>query len=524
MHISRKSKAHLLYFAVATSSAAWMTSTAHATAYVWNGKANDGVWQNGTSTANWVGGAYAPGNSDPATGTNTITFADASYDQSISPSTITLQGGHNPNIVGLAINANVKSPMVIDIDGTSHIDMGVVAGTDALSVNAANCRIDSTNGGAIQLYDGGGSWRVSGTNVFTINAPINVPSQSNRGFVKQGGGTLVLNGSNAFDGVLQAANGIVQIASLADKGTNSAAGTGNTNATIKIGAANGFVGVLNYTGGDTSTNRPFELVMSATVHGPSYTFTNINPASTLTLTGGLQTSTTGNIASPALAYVGGDGNMIVNTVAMAGFMTVNKIGAGRLEVDVDSPWLGNTIVSQGTLLMNANHTPGAGNGTIDVQSGGTLGGTGTMLGVMTVETGGTLRPGNHGGAFHALSAVDIEGNFTVDLVAGSTNGELIASDAVTLGTLSTLSVVSDAPIANNVVYTIVTSPSAITGTFAGLSDGSRFSDGTNLYQINYTASAISLTVVPEPTTLTACGLGVITLMQTRRRRRCSNLI
>ena len=287
-------RSSLLATAVSAVAFAAVPSAATAADYVWNGQAEDGVWQSGASQNNWVGGVYAPGNG----GANTITFAASGYDATAS--TVTLTGGHNPNVNTLAINSNVTTPLTLNIDGTNaatHLDLAVVSGTDSIGVNAPNCQLNGVNGGTVQLFGGGGSWRVSGSNVFTVGATIIDTGAFNRGFVKQGAGTLVLAGANTFDGTLQAANGTVQLMSLANVGVNSAAGTGTgstASATIQIGAANGFVGRLVYAGDDTSTNRPIQLTMSATAHGPSYELSTTK--NTLTLTGGIQTSTTGEIA------------------------------------------------------------------------------------------------------------------------------------------------------------------------------------------------------------------------------------
>jgi autotransporter-associated beta strand protein len=69
-----------------------------------------------------------------------------------------------------------------------------------------------------------------------------------------------------------------------------------------------------------------------------------------------------------------------------------KTGNGTLELAAGTSHTGNTTVSGGLLLANSNAT----STTVDVQSGGTLGGNGTVGGVR-VSTGGTISPGNSPG-------------------------------------------------------------------------------------------------------------------------------
>lgn len=87
------------------------------------------------------------------------------------------------------------------------------------------------------------------------------------------------------------------------------------------------------------------------------------------------------------------GVLKLGTVGQSGgAMGFTKSGNGTLELTADSSYSGNTTVTAGTLLANANAT----STTVNVQSGGTLGGNGTVGGVV-LETGGTLAPGNSPG-------------------------------------------------------------------------------------------------------------------------------
>jgi autotransporter-associated beta strand protein len=73
---------------------------------------------------------------------------------------------------------------------------------------------------------------------------------------------------------------------------------------------------------------------------------------------------------------------------------------------------GGTTVSSGILLVNNTNGSASGSGTVAVNSGGTLGGTGIISGAVTVQNGGALAPGN------PLGTLTVSNNLT--LAAGST--------------------------------------------------------------------------------------------------------
>jgi len=77
---------------------------------------------------------------------------------------------------------------------------------------------------------------------------------------------------------------------------------------------------------------------------------------------------------------------------LGGAQGFTKTGNGTLELAAGASHTGNTTVSGGLLLANSNAT----STTVNVQSGGTLGGNGTVGGVR-VSTGGTISPGNSPG-------------------------------------------------------------------------------------------------------------------------------
>ena len=83
------------------------------------------------------------------------------------------------------------------------------------------------------------------------------------------------------------------------------------------------------------------------------------------------------------------GGMRSNTIGGAG--TLLKTGNNTLTLSGDLAYLGNTVVSNGTLHVIGSLAAG----NIVAVNGGALGGTGTINGAVTVNAGGTLAPGSN---------------------------------------------------------------------------------------------------------------------------------
>jgi hypothetical protein len=70
----------------------------------------------------------------------------------------------------------------------------------------------------------------------------------------------------------------------------------------------------------------------------------------------------------------------------------------------------------------------------------------------------------------------------------------------------------------NRTFTFLTATS-IVGEFAGLPDGTLLTVGNNSYTIDYTATAVSLVSIPEPSAAASLIGGLGLLMGMRRRRK-----
>ncbi len=130
-----------------------------------------------------------------------------------------------------------------------------------------------------------------------------------------------------------------------------------------------------------------------------------------------------------------------------------------------------------------------------VSSGGTLKGTGTT-GAVTVNSGGAINVGNSPGCLTVASLTLGSGSVFAEEITGTTAcsdyDQTTVTGTATL-TDATLTVLPTGTPSVGSVYTIITAGSVV-GTFSGLANGTSLTVGNIRYQINYTATAVTLTV------------------------------
>jgi autotransporter-associated beta strand protein len=210
------------------------------------------------------------------------------------------------------------------------------------------------------------------------------------------------------------------------------------------------------------------------------------------------------------------------TAAMTGDGNLVKAGAGLLSLDGATSYTGPTSVSNGTLRVNGAYSGG---GLITVHNGGTLQGNGSVAGI-TVESGGTLAPGASPGTLSAGGAVTLE---LASTLAVEINGTTAGTDYDQLAMGGFGLTLNNPGLAVSLGFTpglgdsfpIVTGLSGfdpdVFGVFSGKPQGSQFTVGSTTFEIDYGTSDISLTVVPEPSTLGLFGLLAAAVLLRRRR-------
>ncbi len=362
----------------------------------------------------------------------------------------------------------------------------------------------------------------SGPGVFTLNGTIN-----GAGSISQvGTGNLVLNGNNSFIN-LGINQGTVTV------GTNTAAGAGgiaiNDNATLAAGVsglvlanaitttANGLVnsgaGIFTLDGnisgaGSISQIGTGNLVLNG---NNSYRNLGINQGKVT-----LGTNTAGGIGAIAInnnaTLVAGANitlaNQIVSTATgfidtgaftttlngvISGAGSLTKQGSGNLIVNAVNTITGPTTVTGGRLSVNGSLA----NSATTVQTGATIGGTGTV-GTLVVQSGGTVAPGNAGvGTLSVNGALTLAAGSTYQAeISGPTGDRITASGPASIA--GNLVVTNTTPVnagANFNSSYILLSSSARTGTFATAALGNY----GNIFNptLEYTATSVILRLAPN---------------------------
>jgi hypothetical protein len=164
-------------------------------------------------------------------------------------------------------------------------------------------------------------------------------------------------------------------------------------------------------------------------------------------------------------------------------------GLGSLSLTGMNTYTGDTNINAGTLFVNS---PGSITSNVFANSGGTLGGSGTVNSAttVTVNNGGTLAPGTSPGIINTGSVSFAAGsNFNVELdgkTVGTQYDQLDAVGNVSLGNANLNISLGFTPAVGD-AFNILDNDggSPITGTFLGLPEGQVFAAGGQFFQITY---------------------------------------
>ncbi|WP_161808145.1 autotransporter-associated beta strand repeat-containing protein [Mesorhizobium sp. 1M-11] len=300
-----------------------------------------------------LGGTLAFNRSDTYTFSGVVSDKAGSHGQLVQNGTgVVVLAGTNSYSGGTFFN---KGTIAASSDG----NLGDAAG--ALTFDGGALRYDAVfdvaASRAVTLQAGGGTFDSNG---FAAGVAADITGAG--GLTKAGAGTLTLSGHNDYSGTTTVSQGMLK-ASVANSFSARSAVSVAGGAKLDLGSLDQVIGTLSGAG---------DVAMGS---------------------GNLTVDETSNSTFSG---------------ALSGGGTFTKSGTGKLMLSGTSTYTGQTFVKQGTLSVNGSIASSSG---ITVETGGTLGGTGTLASV-TVMNGGTLAPGN------SIGTVNIAGNLVMG--AGST--------------------------------------------------------------------------------------------------------
>ncbi len=337
--------------------------------------------------------------------------------------------------------------------GGSSSSLGAPA-TAADAIIDLNAALDYKGGTAtsdrtINLTGGSGQLRQNGSGILTLTGGITASNQGlsvrggagitatgvialgNGGVSRTDNGVLTLsNPANSFAGNLTISHGTVSAASISNSGSPSAIGQGSR---IYFGQTGWpTTGRLLFTGASGGEcNRALTVSTQDGTYGG--TIENSVAGQSLIMSGNVNAAGTGT--APLWLTGAGDGVM---SGVISGNLRVSVTGSGTWALSGVNSYVGATSVSTGILLINGSTAAGS---KVTVGPAGTLGGTGTVHGVVNVTAGGKLAPGSNGVGALTLdkgSAADLtlNGNtleFEITGVAGAADSIAIAGTLVLNG-------------------------------------------------------------------------------------------
>jgi O-antigen biosynthesis protein len=440
-----------------------------------------------TYTDTGVGMLMVSGNNTYSGGTyldSGILFADST--SALGTGAVTV-GDDGATLEGSVSNAIVLNGS-LTLDQNSGVFTGVISGMGGLSISGA-ASLDGTN-----TYSGGTILdNTTGTIDFNITSDAAL-----------GSGSFAINGTGGTQQVELANNVVLSNTVYLDSGTYSFMVDGSatiagdiyggaltvTTGTLTLSGTNTYEGGTTLRGGtiavgDNSALGSGALSMGGTLEAA---------ASRLTLTNA--------VTLPGSDTVNNNGDALTLSGVISGSGSLTETGSGTLTLSGTNTYTGGTSVAGGTLLIDGSTASSK----VTVDSGGTLGGTGTA-GAVTVDSGGTFAPGDP--STLTVAGLTLNSGATFDEEIGGTapgSGGASGYDQTVVesgGTISLGGATLDVSLVNSFApsvgesFTIINNETGdpVGGTFNGLTEGAAFALDGDYFKISYDGGSNNQDVV-----------------------------
>ncbi|MFI5460266.1 MAG: beta strand repeat-containing protein [Isosphaerales bacterium] len=417
----------------------------------WTGAGGDNNWND---ALNWNTGKL-PGPADDVTITISadVVHSDAvtdSINSLTSTQPLTLSGG----TLSIAAASSTSGPLVVDggsltgtgditVNGLLTLTAGTISGSGVLSANGG-ILINPT--GTAFALDGRTLTNAAGQTATWTGTGSNI--QASGGAVFNNLGTFVAQNQGAFSQGTGAASSFVDKGSFTKSTSSGELDFTGVAFNVTGGTVDVQTGTLGLQGGGTETGASFSIETAAT-----------------------------------LDFAGSSAFSLDTGTTFSGAGNLTKDGPTTLTLPGNSASLtGPTTLNSGTLLVNGSQ-PGS---AVSVETGSTLGGTGTVGAVAT--TGGTVSPGDGTGILNVDGNVTLDpsSTFTVELngpAPGTGYDQLNVTGTVNLAGSTLSPSAGFKPSGES--FTIIRSTGPIVGTFKGLSEGALVLINNLPFKISY---------------------------------------
>jgi autotransporter-associated beta strand protein len=384
-------------------------------------------------------------NSGPTVvGGGTLSVISGTSGRLVIPGNLTITNGASV-IMGTA--EQIADAAIITVDGgtfdsggKSETIGGFMLDNNGQVLSASSSQAITNNGSAYDLRSGSFFPNLAGT----------------AGLNKTTAGTVVITnggGANTFSGPVVVSAGILDLGH---------SGVGNGLPAVLVTITN--TGMLRQ-GKDT------QIQSNATVNiaGGTYELLGHNESvSAVILDNGGSILNGGNTSKTLTVLTNLEFRSGTCASKLAGAVTLVKTNSGTVTVTGANVFSGGASVNAGTLLVNNTAGSGTGTNAVTVKNSATLGGSGIILGAITVQAGGNLAPGNAAiGTLTISNSLTLGGNMTVEINKGIGQDLVEASlSTVNYGGTLTIANVGGALSAGD-TFTIVNA-GAFTGNFTSI--------------------------------------------------------